>query len=43
MIGTHLLCIAGKKPVVLVIAPTRELALQIDAVLEEAGEKCGVT
>ncbi|GAB4813419.1 hypothetical protein N2152v2_000465 [Parachlorella kessleri] len=34
---------SGKKPVALVIAPTRELALQINAVLEEAGEKCGIT
>ena len=36
-------CPAGKKPVALVIAPTRELALQINAVLEEAGQQCGVT
>ncbi len=37
------ICRAGKKPVALVIAPTRELALQINAVLEESGEKCGIT
>jgi len=29
-------------PAVLVIAPTRELALQISAVVEEVGEHCGV-
>lgn len=34
--------LAGKKPVALVIAPTRELALQINAVLEEAGAQCGI-
>ena len=33
---------AGRKPVALVIAPTRELALQINAVLEEAGSQCGI-
>jgi len=33
---------SGTKPIVLVIAPTRELALQISAVLEEAGSKVGV-
>lgn len=33
---------AGKKPVALVLAPTRELALQINAVLEEAGSQCGI-
>jgi hypothetical protein len=32
----------GKKPVALMIAPTRELALQIAAVLEEAGSQCGI-
>lgn len=34
---------SGKKPVALVIAPTRELACQINAVLEEAGSQCGVS
>lgn len=34
---------SGKKPVALVLAPTRELALQINAVLEEAGSQCGVS
>ena len=33
---------AGKGPAALVLAPTRELALQIAAVLEEAGAKVGV-
>jgi ATP-dependent RNA helicase DBP3 len=33
---------SGTKPVALVIAPTRELALQISVVLEEAGSKVGV-
>ena len=33
---------SGRRPVALVLAPTRELALQICAVLEEAGAKCGV-
>ena len=33
---------AGKKPVALVVAPTRELALQIGTVLEEAGSQCGI-
>ena len=33
---------SGTKPVVLVIAPTRELAQQISVVLEEAGSKVGV-
>jgi hypothetical protein len=32
----------GGKPLVLVLAPTRELALQIHSVLEEAGSACGV-
>lgn len=39
---THSHTPAGKKPVALVIAPTRELALQIGAVLEEAGSQCGI-
>ncbi|GFR43801.1 hypothetical protein Agub_g4925 [Astrephomene gubernaculifera] len=34
--------VAGKGPFALVMAPTRELALQINEVLEEAGSKCGV-
>jgi len=34
---------SGRKPVALVIAPTRELALQINAVLEEAGKKVGIS
>lgn len=34
--------VSGKKPVALVIAPTRELAQQISVVLEEAGSKVGV-
>lgn len=33
---------SGRKPVALVIAPTRELALQINGVLEEAGSKVGI-
>ena len=33
---------AGKGPAALMLAPTRELALQIAAVLEEAGEKVGL-
>jgi ATP-dependent RNA helicase DBP3 len=33
---------SGRKPVALVIAPTRELAQQISVVLEEAGSKVGV-
>lgn len=33
---------SGTKPIVLAIAPTRELALQIHAVLEEAGSQVGV-
>ena len=33
---------AGKAPVMLCLAPTRELACQIQAVLEEAGSLCGV-
>jgi ATP-dependent RNA helicase DBP3 len=33
---------SGKKPVVLVLAPTRELALQITGVLEEAGSRVGI-
>ena len=35
--------IAGKGPGALVIAPTRELAQQISAVLEDAGSKCGLS
>jgi ATP-dependent RNA helicase DBP3 len=35
--------VQGKGPYALVMAPTRELALQIAAVLEEAGSQCGVT
>ncbi|KAI3424136.1 hypothetical protein D9Q98_009496 [Chlorella vulgaris] len=35
--------VSGKKPVALMIAPTRELALQIAAVLEEAGSQCGIS
>lgn len=35
--------VSGKKPVALVIAPTRELALQIGTVLEEAGSQCGIS
>lgn len=33
---------SGRKPVALVIAPTRELAVQIAGVLEEAGSKMGI-
>lgn len=33
---------SGTKPIALIIAPTRELALQISTVLEEAGSKVGV-
>eukprot|EP00887_Chlorella_sp_A99_P006918 scaffold2.g6918.t1 len=33
---------SGRKPVALVLAPTRELALQISGVLESAGGRCGV-
>jgi len=33
---------SGRKPVALMIAPTRELALQIAGVLEEAGSKVGI-
>lgn len=35
--------VQGKGPYALVMAPTRELALQIAAVLEEAGSQCGVS
>lgn len=35
--------VQGKGPVALVMAPTRELALQIAAVLEDAGSKCGIS
>jgi ATP-dependent RNA helicase DBP3 len=34
--------VTGKGPLALVMAPTRELALQISAVLEDAGSKCGI-
>lgn len=34
--------VTGKGPIALVMAPTRELALQIAAVLEDAGSKCGI-
>ncbi|PSC74000.1 DEAD-box ATP-dependent RNA helicase 5 [Micractinium conductrix] len=34
---------SGKKPSVLIIAPTRELAIQINAVLDEAGTQCGIS
>lgn len=34
--------VQGRKPVALVIAPTRELAIQIHTVLEEAGAPCDV-
>lgn len=34
--------VTGKGPLALVMAPTRELALQIAAVLEDAGSKCGI-
>lgn len=40
-IAFTVLC-AGKGPIALVMAPTRELALQIAAVLEDAGSKCGI-
>jgi len=33
----------GKGPYALAMAPTRELALQIAAVLEEAGSRCNIT
>lgn len=33
---------SGRKPIALMIAPTRELALQIAGVLEEAGSKVGI-
>uniref|UniRef100_A0A1D2AAX4 RNA helicase n=1 Tax=Auxenochlorella protothecoides TaxID=3075 RepID=A0A1D2AAX4_AUXPR len=35
--------VTGKKPIALVIAPTRELAIQISVVLEEAGQPCGIS
>jgi hypothetical protein len=35
--------VTGKGPLALVMAPTRELALQIAAVLEDAGSKCGIS
>lgn len=35
--------VKGKGPYALVMAPTRELALQIASVLEDAGSKCGVS
>lgn len=35
--------VTGKGPIALVMAPTRELALQIAAVLEDAGSKCGIS
>jgi len=35
--------VKGKGPLALVMAPTRELALQIAAVLEDAGSKCGIS
>lgn len=35
--------VQGKGPYALVMAPTRELALQIAAVLEDAGSLCGVS
>lgn len=35
--------VQGKGPYALVMAPTRELALQIAAVLEDAGSRCGVS
>ena len=34
---------AGKGPGALVLAPTRELATQISAVLEDAGSECGLS
>ncbi|KXZ43232.1 hypothetical protein GPECTOR_97g770 [Gonium pectorale] len=34
--------VSGKGPFAVVMAPTRELALQINEVLEEAGSRCGV-
>ena len=34
--------VKGKGPFSVVMAPTRELALQIAAVLVEAGSKCGI-
>ena len=34
---------SGRKPICLVIAPTRELAQQISAVLEEAGQQVGIS
>ena len=34
--------VKGKGPFSIVMAPTRELALQISAVLVEAGSKCGM-
>eukprot|EP00879_Flechtneria_rotunda_P000824 GHRR01000948.1.p1 GENE.GHRR01000948.1~~GHRR01000948.1.p1 ORF type:complete len:602 (+),score=256.19 GHRR01000948.1:202-2007(+) len=34
--------VKGKGPVALVMAPTRELALQIAAVMEDAGSQCGM-
>eukprot|EP00878_Enallax_costatus_P036328 GHUV01040786.1.p1 GENE.GHUV01040786.1~~GHUV01040786.1.p1 ORF type:complete len:407 (-),score=149.08 GHUV01040786.1:180-1376(-) len=35
--------VQGKGPYALIMAPTRELALQIAAVLEDAGSQCGVS
>lgn len=34
--------VKGKGPFAVVMAPTRELALQINEVLQEAGSKCGI-
>ena len=39
---TVLLCPAGKAPSVLMLSPTRELAMQIAAVMEEAGSRAGL-
>lgn len=35
--------VRGKGPFAIVMAPTRELALQISAVLEDAGSQCGLS
>jgi ATP-dependent RNA helicase DBP3 len=35
--------VSGKGPFAIVMAPTRELALQISAVLEDAGSRCGIS
>ena len=38
----NLKAVAGRGPYVLILSPTRELALQIAAVMEEAGASSGL-